>query len=393
MSKKRAVLAWECGAGRGHVTKLKMVAQALRGHFDFYAVLHQMTGASEVDDICDAVFPCESLPIVQAEIEARRGHNAATWAEYLAQRGFCNATFLKTRVEAWRKALTLFETDVLIADYAPAAMLAARTLGIPTIVVGTGYGIPPRGADEFAIFIPEYAHRHIDEEVMLAAMNEALASFGTPPLSRAPALYDVAVQLVTTLPELDPYQHRPEGRLPSGDDVSSFLSDGSGHEVFIYFSTSERQNPALMQAVKQLGVPTRAFMPGASEAELAAMAAAGVMVERKPVPVDLLAKRTRLMVHAGQHGILNLALAAGIAQIAVPQHLEHTFHALSAERLGVLKIVQPRDIKVETFVGLVRALYDDRAMHSAAQAFATEKRSFYTQDIAALIREKCRPLL
>ena len=134
-------------------------------------------------------------------------------------------------------------------------------------------------------------------------------------------------------------------------------------------------------------------MPGSSEAELAAMAAAGVMVERKPVPVDLLAKRTRLMVHAGQHGILNLALAAGIAQIAVPQHLEHTFHALRAERLGVLKIVQPRNIKVETFVGLVRALYDDRAIHSAAQAFATEKRSFYTQDIAALIREKCRPIL
>ncbi len=392
MTKKRAVLAWECGAGRGHVTKLKMVAQALRGHFDYYAVLHQMAVAHEVEDICDAVFPCESLPILQAEIEARRGHNAATWAEYLAQRGFCDAEFLKTRVEAWRKALTLFEADVLIADYAPAAMLAARTLGIPTIVVGTGYGIPPSEADEFTIFIPEYAHRHISEAVMLAAMNEALTSFGAAPLTRAPELYDVAAQLVTTLPELDPYQERPKGRLPSGDDVSSFVSDGSGDEVFIYFSTSERQNAALMQAVKRIGLPTRAFMPGASDAELAEMAAAGVVIERRPVPVDLLAKRTRLMVHAGQHGILNLALAAGIAQLAVPQHLEHTFHAKRAERLGVLKIVQPRDVLVETFVALVRELYDDRAMHSKAQAFAAEKRDFYQQDISALIRDKCRSL-
>ncbi len=393
MTKKRAVLAWECGAGRGHVTKLKMVAQALRDHFDFYAVLHQMAVANEVEDICDAVFPCESLPIVQAEIEARRGHNAATWAEYLAQRGFCNVAFLKTRVEAWRKALTLFETDVLIADYAPAAMLAARSLGIPTIVLGTGYGIPPRGTPQFAIFIEEYAHRHVDEVRMCAAMNEALAVYDAPPLAVAPDLYDVALQLVTTLPELDPYADRPDGRLPSGDDVSSFIADGTGDEVFIYFSTSERQNPALMQAVKQLGVPTRAFMPGASEAELAAMAAAGVMIERKPVPVDLLAKRTRLMVHAGQHGILNLALAAGIAQLAVPQHLEHTFHALRAERLGVLKIVQPRDVEVESFVALVRGLYEDVAMHRAAQAFATEKRAYYGQDIAALIREKCRAIL
>ena len=227
---------------------------------------------------------------------------------------------------------------------------------------------------------------------MLAAINEALASFGTPPLSRAPALYDVAVQLVTTLPELDPYQHRPEGRLPSGDDVSSFLSDGSGDEVFIYFSTSERQYPALMQAVKQLGVPTRAFMPGASDDELAEMMAAGVMIERKPVPVDLLAKRTRLMIHAGQHGILNLALAAGIPQIAVPQHLEHLFHAKRAEGLGLLQVVPPRTIVADEFVVLVRSAYSNMKMRDAALDFAAKNRSFYGLNIEALIREKTQLL-
>ena len=60
----------------------------------------------------------------------------------------------------------------------------------------------------------------------------------------------------------------------------------------------------------------------------------GVHVERSPVPVDLIARRSRLMVNAAQHGTLCLGLAAGLPQVSVPQDLEKQYHAEAAELLG-----------------------------------------------------------
>ena len=386
---KRAILAWECGAGRGHVIKLKTVAEALRDRFSFYAVLHDIRPAGELSGLVDEVFPCDSLKGRPDIVKAMASAPGATWAEYLHVRGFCDPAYLIERVGAWRKAFALFEADVLIAAYAPAAMLAARTMGLPVIVTGTGYGTPPAGAREFAVYLDQFSKRFTSESEMCAAMNAAITHFGGPELARAPELYDVAVPLVTTIGELDPYPVRPVDRLPPGDDVASFVSDGKGEEVYIYFSTVERKNAPLIRAIKELGLPVRAFMPGASEAEIADFSASGIVMENAPVPVDLLARRTRLMVHAGQHGIVNLALAAGIPQFAIPQHMEHLLHASRIKALGMADYVMPQNIDAGSFRDLVHGAYNSQAMQDAAQDFARIKRPIYLQDIHAGIREAC----
>ena len=135
--------------------------------------------------------------------------------------------------------------------------------------------------------------------------------------------------------------------------MSPLSSRPTENEVFIYFSTTEKSDPGLMEAIGDLGVPVRLFMPSIDAATAEHFIRRGIHVEQSPVPVDLLAKRTRLMVNAAQHGILCLALAAGLPQVSVPQHLEQTYHAEATASRGVLRSVSRAESDVESFKSIV----------------------------------------
>jgi len=53
----RVLLAWEGGAGRGHVVTLKVIAQALGDDVICDAALCRMDHAIELEAYCDSVFP------------------------------------------------------------------------------------------------------------------------------------------------------------------------------------------------------------------------------------------------------------------------------------------------------------------------------------------------
>lgn len=372
---RRALLAWEGGAGRGHVVTLKTVAEALGDRFVFDAALCRMEHAVELEPVCELVFPGASLRPRDAH---RRGPNAvrtATWGEFLGDLGFRDEAFLARQIAWWQEVIHCRRIAFVVADFAPCALMAARSLGVPAVAIGVGYSCPPPDMPSFPIFMPEHAERLYDERDIVAAVNRAATPLGVPEIDRLPAVYASDDQLARTLPMLDPYHGlRARPLLPPVADLPSAASDGSGEEIFVYFSTTERDNPALMEALEDLGAPTRAFIPGLDAAAAERLAARGVTVETAPVPVDAIARRTRLLLSAGQHGILCLGLGAGLPQVAAPQHLEQGYHARRAAEAGVMRVVSREERSAEAFRSAVRDAYARPATAVRARALAAELR-------------------
>lgn len=381
----RVLLAWEGGAGRGHLTALKRVADALGAPAMIDAALCRMEHARELEGMCAAVFQGARLGYDAAARKAL-GVRTATWGEFVAEIGFRDSAFLIRQIGWWREVIVQRRIGLVVADFAPCALLAARTLGVASVAMGNGYNLPPAELEEFPPFFAEYATCIHDEHDIVAAAGEALAHFGAPPIEHAPEIYRCDDHLVRTLPFLDPYRaRRAHAYLPPVEHVAP---SGRGDEIFGYFSSSELDDPALVEALVALDRPVRMYAPGASDETRARLAAAPhIVVEAAPVAPDLIARRSRLMIHAAQHGTLCLGLAAGLPHVATPQHLEQEYHARKGQEIGILARLR-RGADAAMLRASIQAAYEDDALRQRARAMAQEVRPLVSVDSRAVIRAR-----
>jgi hypothetical protein len=382
-----ALLAWEGGAGRGHVVSLRTVAEAVRDRFSFDAALCRLDFKDELAGLCNPV-QGPWLPILREYRKSRGNPVLSTWGEFMGDIGFRRPDILRESIGWWQKVMRECEISLVIAECAPCALMAARGLGIPSVAIGTGYLTPPPNMEIFPTLLPDHSTRIYDEAEIVDTINSVIPEFGIPKLERLPEVYACDDQLIFTLEMLDPYtEWRTQALLPPIMGGMPEPASG-GDEIFIYFSTTEKSNPGLMEAISSLGVPVRAFIPGIDEQAAADLTRRGVHVERAPVPVDLVAKRSRLMVNAAQHGTLCLGLASGLPHVSVPQHREHEYNAVAAERHGVLVGVNKADRDAERFRSIVLDAYEDAAMARRARDLADDLRPHFQANQRKLIRRR-----
>ncbi len=82
--------------------------------------------------------------------------------------------------------------------------------------------------------------------------------FGIPKLKRLPEVYAASDQLVFSLDMLDPTSSGAQPALPPiiGERWNRLLA---ASRFCIYFSTTEKSDPGLMEAIGDLGVRVRAY--------------------------------------------------------------------------------------------------------------------------------------
>ncbi len=365
----RVLLAWEGGAGRGHVVTLKLIAEALGSDAICDAVLCRMDHAAELTPYCDGVFQGVRLSANRARREAAGNPHVATWGDFLGDLNFWNPQFLITQIKWWLETIKARQSRLVIADFAPCAQLAAQIAGIPSVAVGTGYSVPPSGHDTFPFLLPEHTRRVFAEEELLGAVNVARAHFGAMPLARLSDIYAKSTAMPRTIAGLDPYRGLRQATLLPPLDEKLPHSDGSGDEIFIYFSASQAESPAFVDALIGLDMPMRAFIPGATTGTRELLADAGVTVETQPVAVADISRRSRLLLHSGQHGTLCMGLGMGLGQVAVPQHPEHLFHARRAADLAPVGVVTPAMRDADAISATIMDAYEN----GGGDAAATEK--------------------
>lgn len=371
----RILLANEFGAGRGHLVTLTQVGLALGPGFQFDAAICRREHAQELAPLRPDVF---SGPGLVYRKERRVGPDrvpTATWGEYLGDLGFDRVERLRDVVGWWREVFTSRRVDLVVGEYAPLALLAARTLGIPTLSAGQGYGLPPSDMPRFPLLDPAFTVCLHDENRLLANVNTVATECGLAPLGGLPEVYHATLPLVQTLPLLDPYrEHRRSAYLPPVTDIGA-VADQPGDEVFVYFSTREFECPAVVEALERLPLPRRGYLPAVPADVARRLAASGMVLEPSPVPVDEIARRSRLILNAGQHGILCLALYAGLPQVALPQHMEQLFHARRAEAADCVRVVTGQDWETDRLIEVVRTAYDDAGLQARARRVAEQLRA------------------
>ena len=196
--------AWELGGHTGHVTTLLPIARAMqaRGHEVRFLLRDTKAGA----DLAGAAdIPRQGAPIWVGPPVFPEPLN---FGQILHNFGYHLPDAVRELIGAWRERLA--GSQAVIANVAPAAHLAARTLGIPSFEISQGFHVPPIGMPTPPLRDWEPAPRAALEAAdrrVIDAVNGALAAYGTAALASIGELF-AGRALLLTYPELDIYPER-----------------------------------------------------------------------------------------------------------------------------------------------------------------------------------------
>ena len=249
----RVLFAWELGAGLGHVLPLFRIGDRVEQGSG--RVLYALA------DVSASPNGLGERVILQAPICKRQlaisPYTPETFADVLLQAGYGSARVLASLLVAWRSLLKLAGPDVIVADFAPTALLAANGMGIPSIAIGTGFCNPP---DSWPSFEPGESistaalMRKSDVE---KAIKEAYALvFGSSPAEPL-KLLRARETLLTCWKELDHYARqggvRYVGPVVDGPSAENGITWRGNHRKILMYLKPEMQTPTkLLAAATQL---------------------------------------------------------------------------------------------------------------------------------------------
>jgi hypothetical protein len=124
------ILAWQMGAGRGHVAALKCVAASLGPTFEIDAALGSVAHANELSGLCKYIYPSAALNLRHEAY--KRDKASGSWGQYLGDCGFDSIPILTECFAWWYETLKVRKPSLLVSDYAPIAQWVARCMGIPS---------------------------------------------------------------------------------------------------------------------------------------------------------------------------------------------------------------------------------------------------------------------
>ncbi len=354
------LIGWELGANRGHAVRLAALGVGLRnaGHEVSFAV-QRIDALSEAEAGGSLVWQAPVTP--RLLISGSRAAAAATsgMADILARLGFDDGGIVEAMIHGWHRLIAAILPDVLIAEYAPFLLLAARGR-FRSIAVGTAFSQPPASMQ----YLPQLVDKPgaSDQPALLATINRALAKFGSVPLKALPGLFEADVMIPSSFVELDPYAaHRFEVMArPVPSDFAARA--GSGEEVFVYTPEHMAPDAPLWRGLSASGLPVRIYPQRAPAALLKALAGYGFAVEAQPVDFTSIAARSRIVVSHGGHGFACAALAAGLPQVICPHNLEQLLHGMAVAREGLGGQVSLGNFDPNRFGSDLVSFYRDEAL-------------------------------
>jgi UDP:flavonoid glycosyltransferase YjiC (YdhE family) len=333
----RIAFAWELGGEFGHAMACSALARALhvRGHsiafmfreLDALAVLPETQAYDRFLSPRAMVEGAEAKP--------------ASFSDIILGCGYANPAELTSMLTRWRQLFEEWKPDLVVADFAPTALLAARTLGLRKVTFGNGFFTPPR-ADPLPPFrvttpVPEERLRLATDRA-LASVNQALGAIGAEPLKLLSEQFATDEDFLCTFPELDHYGSRPESgywgpryRFDRGREVR--WPRGTGKRVFVYVKRSLDHLDTLIEQLRAQRHRVVTFIPQLDAARAARLSSAGALVSERPVRLDTLLTEADLVIcHGGE--LAAGALMAGVPQFLTPGHYEQYLSSLRLAQLG-----------------------------------------------------------
>ena len=364
----RILIAWEFGRNLGHIARDLPLARACRdaGHEVVWAVRDLRGVARELAG--------EDFALLQAPLLRPGRVNAApvSFADMLLREGYDDADALQAVLRGWTSLMRLMDIAAVVHDYAPSALLAARSLGLPTMILGSGFMVPADGVPSPGFFPNAQPHALQESEAQFVAnVNKALQGLGAAPIASLQALYAQGEQVLTTFEELDPFAPRAQGRYVGpmyalGRQVRVEWQGAPGPRIFAYLRPEVPSCEELLAALQASPAEVVCAMPGLPEAWPARFP----RVRFVPGAVDMAAllPRADLAITNGSGTIPN-CLLAGVPVLVLPHFNEQYLAGQRLQSYGAGLVVPGRASTAE-YAGLLTRLLSEPGFRQQAQAFA-----------------------
>ncbi len=370
------LFAWELGAGIGHATRMRPLAeQAMAAGLGVKCLAIRRADAA-------ALMPCpvDEAPWLRAPRHKSPPH-IGHLADTLAALGWSDPDHLQEAVRRWRDTLERERPAVLVMDSAPVALLASQSLPIRRVWLADGWNTPPNHSPlpDLTEPVMGLARPVADTEPdVVASINTVLDAYEQPPIDR---LYDLFARVqcsaMLTLEELDPHGPRPNthyrgvwGVQPEAMPVfpaSTLGADVPG--VFAYLKPFP-QRAATLRLLASSGLPTLVFAQGATEVERASIRGGAVRLLDRPVDWCRAADQLAFVVCHASPAMTGLALQYGVPVVGIPLSLEQTAIAKRAAQSGA--VIEAHHADAESIRSAMHRVLTDEAVIESAQRFAKQ---------------------
>mgnify|MGYP001205979147 CR=1 FL=1 len=379
------LMAWELGDGLGHTVKLSLVGEQLtrKGHHVGYALRNTQTAQTLEFDPAIEVYAAPAMSILNPEQRA-----AYDYSDLLLIRGYENSKRLDDRIDAWLRIFDRHKTDLVVADHAPCARLAAHIAGITSHAIGTGFAVPPLTSPLHPFIDPRDSdlplqarlERRLDE-----AINGALKRYRKPEVERTVAIFIGGKRFLCTVEEIDGYKGRVDETfygplLRVSDGARPHWPDGEGPRVFIYLYQDAPLLPVALASLDRAGIATLVYQGNAASDRKLEATGPNTIISNSPVNLSQLAG-CDLVICQGGPSTLIISLLQGIPVLTYPRHVEQlmTCRQLLETGLGGMLTGVVKESQV---LQTIESMINDESLRSRAEAFSSRYQSLITEGIA-----------
>lgn len=343
----RILFAWELGAHFGHAATVAEIIRALDGRAEVFL-------AARKPENVRSIAPNLNARLLPAPGVATRAAGAAkdrslSYPDDLRHVGWSDPGTLATLMECWETLYDLVRPDLIVAQAAPTAILAARGRGVMTATVGSGYDMPPRVSPmpAFAFWLDEMRELARRREArILATANEALKRRGKGPMAEFADVLRTDLAFLATFAEIDHYAPRTQfepdhppylGQIVTLDSGAELdWRKGAARRIFAYLRPGGPVFDAAVEALAARPAEEDVILaaPGAPAALEARLRGTPVRLVDGPARLDRLLPDCDIGVSHGSNGIAAAFLAAATKQLCLPTHGEQAMIARAVGDAG-----------------------------------------------------------
>ena len=336
----RIAFVWELGGGFGHLVRHRGLIKrlALQGHRVVFHAVAEARARQVFADLAVEVHPAPRGATRRPEVISHPN----SFAEVLWNSGYAEIESVAGRMAHWRRVFLAERPDVVIADYAPSAVVACHTLGLRCIAAGNGFYTPPRVCP-----LPPYRRVYdgrveraaASEQKLLGVFNLALRQLGLPGVSTVAEAIVPPETFLMTFPEFDPMG---QARGPAAEYLGAWPNPGfgigpafgeHGRKLFCYLDVNKIPK-ALFPALASTDASILLVVKGEKPEFLRSLENSNVNVISELANLTLAAQVCDAGLTSGSLNATAALLLAGKPVLAIPANLEQYLNAARLERLG-----------------------------------------------------------